>query len=160
MTLLLEACCTQAGHQDRLVWALSHAWQGLLTMRPCDEDRVRVSGLPVGFTWRIQPHSLGKGCGWVQPACCSEGPSCESGGQAHSCRMAEQAPLLPPPARKISSLPPRVVTYRGRGLARSGWRDKSHLHHPWLLLAGSPDCSLVPLQLPSHGLGILSCLPN
>lgn len=50
----------------------------------------------------------GKGCGWVQPACCSKGPSCESGGWADSCRMAELAPLLPPPARKISSLPPGV----------------------------------------------------
>lgn len=50
----------------------------------------------------------------------------------------------------------------------SGWQVKSHLHHPWLLLGGSPDCSLV--QLPGHGLGMLpsfqeqlgipSCLPD
>lgn len=25
---------------------------------PCDEDRVWASGLPMGFTWQMQPHSL------------------------------------------------------------------------------------------------------
>lgn len=83
----------------------------------------------------------------VQPTCCSKGHP-RRWEAADSCSLAELAPLLPPPARKISSLPQEGTYREGPGHVPF-WQVKSHLHHPWPLLGGSPDCSLA--QLPGHG---------